>query len=248
MIKAKDVKTYDKDGNAVDPTAAKESRAFSLIPAGFTNAVIMKVDTKNFTMKGRNYLKLVPDFRFRNENGTIISRQEFVVGIVENGELITEDDKDTVWGGIRGARSLLTALKMFHKDVDGTISLTLNPASIRMMVVRVGHSIGAYRTGEFDIEPQDFQELLSNAYGSNVDLREIAQVNEALKALNMDNADNPYKPKNRITTFSPVSVSTAEENGWYVARNEAGEPTGQIFLGEQDFINFVDTQDLEDAF
>ncbi len=279
-IKAKNIKAQDKDGNAVDLAGSNASfannHAFTLIPQSWYTAIITKVEESTFRMSVSGFenpnsedgkwahLRLTPKFKLLNDNATIISRQNFIVGAVENNELIAPNpDNDVVWGGVRGARDLLQALKMFTEDGEGGFNMTFHAPAVRNMVVRVMTSIGGYRKGEFDITPQNMLALLNEHSDEALDFSEARfdreAVEKALAALNEANGyseDDGYKLKNVIIKIQPLWEKRALEDGLFIGYREVGEDkervsTGQVFVDEEAFEAYVNAMydaDLENDF
>lgn len=285
-IKGKGITARNKDGEAKDLSGSTNQNfgnvhAFTPIPSGYQTAVIKKIEVAPFRMfvndadgepiesgadDGKfKHLRLTPTFHLRNENDTIISRQSFTLGAVDDDDNLLQPnpDKDAVWGGLRGSQELLAALKMFSKDEEsGTFNLEFHAPAVRNMVVRVMTSVGGYRKGQRgDILPNEMKALL-NEYSDeaiefdedNFDLKAIEAALGALNAAKGYDEENGYKLKNVIVKIVPMWANKAEEEGLFVqTRDVDGEPvaTGRIFVTEADadaYEEAMEHADLGDDF
>jgi hypothetical protein len=95
-IRGKNLSATNKDGEKVNLAGSNsgnfgDSHAFTLVAADWYTAEVRSVkeayirmavkDAESDESDGKfRHLRLQPDFRLHNENGTIISRQTFVVG------------------------------------------------------------------------------------------------------------------------------------------------------------------------
>lgn len=259
-IQGKGIKATTKSGEAVNLAGNEgnfgNNHAFSLIPSNYYTAVVRKVTEANSRrmVKGFEspdedgkwkYLSITPDFLLLNDYGTIISRQSFTVGAVdEDGNLHSPNpDSDVVWGGLRGAREFLTAIKCFVAGEDGGFDLTFHAPAIRGLVVRVMTSIGGYRKGvSGDILPNEMKAMLNEFSdvpiefdAENFDITAISNALNALNAAKGYDDETGYRLKNVIVKIVSLWTNKAEEDGLFVQTREVdGEPvaTGRIFEHE----------------
>lgn len=282
-IKARNITAKDRNGEAVNLSGDGSknfgnSHAFTIIPAGYRTAVIENVKSEVFRMTVGGYpcdftddekwphLRLTPKFRLLNDEASIISKQSFIVGALDSLEpnaslLAPNPDNDVVWGGMRGARDFLQALKLFTEDGEGGFNLTLHAPAIRNMAVRVLTSVGGYKKGTFDIPPMQMLAKLNEHSESVLDFSEaqfdIEAINAAITALNEAEGlteENGYKLKNVIVKIQPLWANKAEDEGLFAAYNLVDDEkvlTGQVFTDEdaaEAYVNAMYDADLADGF
>jgi hypothetical protein len=261
-IQGKNIRATDKQGQAVNLEGNSgggnfgDTHPFMPIPSAWYNAEVrgIKEATIRMSVSGAesddadgkyNHLRLQPDFRIFNDNGTIISRQTYIVAAIdsEGNVLQPNPEKDAVWGGLRGARELLTAIKAFSADDDGGFNLLFHAPAIRGQVVRVMTSVGGYRTGApKDILPNEMKAKLNEYSDEPIEFDEnnfdLERMEAALKALNEAEGyteENGYKFKNVVVKIVALWANKAEEEGFYVQHRDAdgvAVPTGRIFVSE----------------
>jgi hypothetical protein len=280
-IRGKNLSATNKDGEKVNLAGSNsgnfgDSHAFTLVAADWYTAEVRSVkeayirmavkDAESDESDGKfRHLRLQPDFRLHNENGTIISRQTFVVGAVDDeGNILQPNpDRDAIWGGLRGSREFLTAIKAFSDNGDGGFNLEFHAPAIRGLIVRVMTSIGAYRKGEAgDVLPNELKALLNEHSDEPIEFTpesfDLEAINAALDALNAAKGyteETGYKLKNVVVKIVPLWQNKAEEEGLYVQTRSVGDgetvPTGRIFVDEEAadaFEEAMANSDLADGF
>ena len=120
---------------------------YGLVPPAKYLAVIKSVESGGFragygsilnpeTEDGKwDYVKVTPTVKLINENNTVISSQDFIIGVVNAaGKLVDPKNKGNpvIWANFGGAFHFLNAIGSIKED-----NLDYNPEAIEDIVVRV---------------------------------------------------------------------------------------------------------------
>lgn len=175
-LKTKIENPTNAQGEPVDITARSEAadgKAFHTIKPGRYNAVVEKVEFETYVANYKGfpnpnskdgkwtYGKLIPHLRLLNENGTIISRENIIIGVLEDGVPYRPDGdktKPAIWPQ---AQYFLSALGLFKKSGDNTFELNFDTDHIFDRVVRVKTDVAGFVKGSKNYSPEELRALLT---------------------------------------------------------------------------------------
>lgn len=233
-----------KDGTAHDLSPHAESNTLAYVPIepGFYTALVRGVEDKFYYAPFKDiknpdrpdgkwkYVKLVPELVLFNDNGTVISRQDLILGVQDEktGAFIRPDNSNDspIWGGTNGAQFMLVALGLFSPNSDGTYTLNLDTDRLTDRIVRVKVAIGGYIKGKANYRPDELQKLLDNPGAT------LAEIESAADEFNQysNETGEDLKLKNVVVGWYAVSQKQANEGGWFY-----DEPTGHVYATEASF-------------
>lgn len=247
----------DKDGNTVDPTQRSVGggggAAFHLIPPDFYYAVVkgMSWDTYRAAWKGVaskakdkkwTYGKITPMVELLNDNKTIINRQDFQVGVIDDKtQALIRPDGDTSKPNLWiGAQYLLGALGLLTRDAEDPNKFTLDfdPELVSNRIIKVKIGVGGYIKGERGFDVKEMAALLTeqNNGDPNYEFDDIPGL------VDQYNDDNDYldddiklKTKNVIVNVYGVDKNAIAEHEWFEDTS-----TGAVFLSEADKTRYED--------
>lgn len=138
------VQNTDANGNPA-PLGAGNA-AYDLVTPGTYTAVMTKCPSKTYLNEndGIKYLMVTPEFRLVNEAGTLINRQDFTIGCVDDtGALIMHPKgKTLIWAGKKGALYLFQALGILQtiNEETGEYAIDADTDHLfdRVIMVKVG--------------------------------------------------------------------------------------------------------------
>ena len=236
-----------------------EARNFAIVKPGFYTAVVRKMEAVSFRGKFSSfinedaddklweYLKIQPVVMLLNDVHTFISRQDFIVGVIQDGELVRPDgdaEKLPVFGGYKGAQFLLQTLGLFEETEDG-YSLDFNPEAIVDRVLRVRVGIGGYVKGVGNYDPDVLMKMLEEYSDEEVTIDNILKWVRAWNVQqdyvnehgNEINEGISLKVKNVILGWYTLSPAQAERDDFFVDGeaiylNEEAQVIAQSILDE----------------
>lgn len=267
------VTAEDKDGNAVDLSAqhaatagSTDSRAYQIVEPGYCYAVVDKIEVGKPYRGGWskppspnpnspdgkwNWEKIIPHFTLLNENGSKINRQDFTLGVYENGKFIRPDGaKQSPIMGI--AQFFLTALGLFVADDKdpSKYKFDVNFSLVTDRVVRVRTGLAGYiKSPRFNVDGVKLHDILKTLAGtekytfsdiaaltakfnelSEEELAKLPHVTPQIAAqiaevrVGDTPEDSHLKLKNTIISAYPISEEDAAANGWFYE-----QLTGSVF-------------------
>lgn len=258
-------KITDKDGKDFDPNArsAGSGSSFKLIPPDYYFANVQSIkentdDWRKFSVNGKvlenkkhkegkwNYWTVTPNFVLINENKTIINRQNFQIGVLDDGALIRPDgdsSKPVLWAE---GQFLLGALGVLHKSEYGEFSIDFDPDLIQNRIVKVKTGIGGYIKGGRGFNHDEMHNLLLEQ--NDGEEYEFEDIPALIAMYNDDNertdeADNKLKAKNLVLSVFPVDQKTINENGYFL-----DEATGAVFVTELDYDKYLQLLDASESY
>ena len=225
---------------------ANETRSFAIVKPGFYTAVVRKMEAVNF--RGRfssylnpdadddlwEYLKVQPVVMLLNDLHTFISRQDFIVGVIQDGDLIRPDgdtEKLPIFGGYKGAQFLLQSLGLFEKTEDG-YTLDFNPETIVDRVLRVRVGIGGYVKGGGNYDPADIITMLEEISDEEITIDNI------LKWVKVWNTQQDYLDKHGNEINEGISLKVKNVIlGWYTMSPAQAERDNFFVDGDAIYLN-----------
>lgn len=240
----------NKDGEAVDITARSEAvdnRAFYTVKPDYYNAVVEKLEFNTYqgnykgfpnpdSKDGKwTYGKLTPHLRLLNENKTIISRQDVIIGVLKDGVPYRPDgdkSKAAIWPA---AQYLLSALGLFRKS-GSDFELDFDTDLIFDRIVRVKTDVAGFIKNEKNFSPEELRGLLTP-----VNLGVEYTWEELFGLVKEYNLENGYvdeegkdlndgiklKTKNVVVNYFGLTAADAEAQGFYFDTD-----TQAVFLSE----------------
>jgi len=253
-IKAR-IKT-DRDMTSKSSGGGGVPTKYQLIPPGRYPARVNSFECSSFKTKaGHEMFKLIPQVRVLNENMTEISRQDFIVGYIDEDGCIFrpdgDDEKPSVWTGYAGASFMLEAMDMYYQDEEtGEWVLDLETDGLLDRVVIVVIATGGYikRKGNFD--PETITKMLKSVNDdSDYTFEEIPKLVEQW------NIENDYIDEDG--EYAEQGVALRLKNviaGWYGMKEdeaeEAGYPVddyGRVFFDEIAMNLTLDREEQEES-
>lgn len=251
-------------------TAAREvgeSTSYAPVAPATYDAVVKSVELASY--RGRatpanpnsedgkwEYHKIIPDITLLNENGTQISRQDFTIGIMDNGKFIRPDGKaqSPIW--MQG-QWLLTALGCFKASETNPMDFTLDldDETIADQLIRVKTGLAGYikepklafdvaklnslltslNDGKKEYTFADVSVLVDKFNAMTVEelakLSAIGQANAEAIIANRASGDGILKIKNVIVAVFAITEEHAKEHGWYY-----DPTTGAVYVTTQAWI------------
>lgn len=256
----------NKDGSTYDPTArsAGNGSSFKLVEPGYYYAVVQEVsertDWRKFTANGKTvknpkhkegkweYWSLTPHFVLVNENKTIINRQNFQLGVLDEGELVRPDkdnSRPAIWAEGQYFLAAVGGLRKEDGD-DGALRVEFDPDTLCNMVVKVRTGIGGYIKGNRGFTSEEMTALLVEQ--NDGEPFEFEDIGALIALYNTDNeldqeGAEPLKAKNIIEAVYPVDLRVIEENGYFL------DPvTGAVFVSEADYTKYLQLVDASDNY
>lgn len=234
----------DKNGNAFNPAARSTGAgtAYRIIEPNFYYANITglteSTSWRAFNSKGENfpntavddkgvrvnaegkweYLSLTPNFELFNDNGTIINRQNFQLGVLDADGVLTRPDGDNskpaLWSE---GQFLLGAMGLLSTDEEGNFSFSYDPDLILDRVVKIKTGVGGYIKGKTGFDDKQLKAVLEELNdGEEYTFDELFDL---VKLYNIDHeleGDAGLKLKNIIVSVYPADERAINENGWFV--------------------------------
>lgn len=253
----------DKEGKAYDPSvrSAGAGNSFKLTPPDYYLATVEsltdQVDDRKFSVNGKQlknknnksglwtYWSVTPNVVLVNENKTVINRQNFQIGILQDEALIRPDgdkDKPVIWSE---GQYLLGALGALKHDEDGNFVVDFDPELILNLVIKVKTGIGGYIKSNRGFNADEFHALLLEVNdGEEFEFEDIPAL---IAMYNDDNelTDDEFKlkAKNMILQVFPVDKKTIVEKEFYL-----DEETGAVYISQADFDKFLQLKDASDNY
>lgn len=237
------IEATDKDGKAVDLSAQANAngaqgdpKKYQTVKPDYYYAVVTGIDSGHYSGKwgafvnanspdGKwNYEKIVPHFTLLNENGSEINRQDYTLGVYENGKFVRPDGK-TQSPLMVSAQYLLTALGLFkgNEDDPSKFKLDVNFDLIKDRVVRVRTGISGYvKTPRLNFDEGQFVELMMALAGSETYTYE--QVNGLVAKFNELDADALATVLGKVTKLYNAPTAT----DLVAARDGEGKEDAQL--------------------
>ncbi|KKN43476.1 hypothetical protein LCGC14_0702670 [marine sediment metagenome] len=229
-----------------DRQIANETRNYAIVKPGFYTAAVRKMEAVSFRGKFGSfineksddnlweYLKILPVVMLLNDVHTYISRQDFIVGVIQDGELVRPDgdtEKFPVFGGHTGAQFMLQSLDMFEETEDG-YSLDFNPEAIVDRVLRVRVGIGGYVKGANNYHPADLMTLLGEISDEEITIDNI------LKWVRAWNVQQDYVDEHGNEINEGISLKVKNVIiGWYTMSPEQAKREDFFVDGEAIYLN-----------
>lgn len=181
------------------------------------------------------YLSYRPALRLVNEEGTLISFQDFTLGVIDENRKpkVMEAGRSAVYSGPRGALSMLVALGVMA-GASGKFNAAFAPEAIRNQVTAAWVGLAAWKKGQkTEIEFSALKKTLEPLIGKEPRTLEDFQVGLSIhnQTQGLVEKDEVWKLKNTIIMFKIPNVAMAEESGFYQS------PDGRFWVDEQDYIN-----------
>ncbi len=248
----------DKDGNEVKPgqRSAGNNKSFHLVPPDYYLAIVksVKFDGSNrWAVKGHKstakdgkwtHWKLTPDVVLINDNGTLINRQDIIVGAVEDGALVRPDgdtEQSPMWSS---AQYFLGALGLLTTDDSGEYTLDFDPDLITNRIIKVKTAVGGYIKGETGFDPKQLHELLlEQNNGMEYSFDEIPALVDQYNEDNGYDSETKLKTKNMIVNFFAVDQKTLDESDFYT---DPG--TGAVYLNEAEYNKYLQLLDATESY
>ena len=172
------IKTQFESELSLDPRGVLGDAV--LIPMGTYMATVLSVKYRETFHKHsivnpshnkgyQRYAKLIPRIQLHDEDGTILERQELVLGTLDEDDILfrpQEDGKSPIWGGEGGALFMLIALGLMSRDENtGLLTLDEDTDDIKNQVVRIQTSYNGYIKGKANWDSSDMVDLLEGVSG-----------------------------------------------------------------------------------
>lgn len=181
------------------------------------------------------YLSYRPSLRLVNEVGTVISFQDFTLGVIDENRKpkVMEAGRSAVHGGPRGALSMLVALGVMT-GTSGKFNAAFAPEAIRNQVTAAWIGLSAWKKGEKgELEFSTLKRTLEQYIGKEPRTLEDFQVGLSIynQTLGLTDSSETWKLKNAVIMFKIPNAAMAAKNGFYQS------PDGRFWVDEQDYHN-----------
>ena len=168
------IKTQFESELSLDPMGVMGEA--TLVPADFYMSTVLKVKYRETYHKHsvvnpdhkrgfQRYAKLTPMIQLHDENGTMLERQEVVLGVLDEDDILfrpQEDGKSPIWGGEGGALFMLIALGLITRSEEtGLLTLDQDTDDIKNQIVRIKTSYNGYIKGKSNWESSQMEEFLA---------------------------------------------------------------------------------------